>query len=142
MLHRMVSSVSNTGTFVCPMNLNTSTRDESHVPPGWNVSHPGTGVDYLCFTAEEANSSVKLSVTGSITANIQTSTDGTNWTNYTFDTNIPLEVDEKVYFKGNYQGAGREDYAAFVMTGKMCLRNVIYQRDDPHFLKIYFQAIQ
>ncbi len=77
-------------------------------------------VDYLCFTAGEANSSVKLSVTGSITANIQTSTDGTTWNDYAFDTNIELAgIGDKVYFRGDYQGMGPNDYASFRMTGKI-----------------------
>jgi len=32
-----VSNVSATGTFVCPMGLDVSNRDASHVPEGWTV---------------------------------------------------------------------------------------------------------
>ena len=108
-----LANVSATGTFVCPTELDTSTRNASRVPSAWTVN-----VDYLCFTAVEAGS-VKLTKKGNITATIQTSTDGTNWTNYTFDTNIPLAVGEKVYFRGNYVGTGPDDYASFRMTGKI-----------------------
>ena len=74
-------------------------------------------VDYLCFTADEAGH-VKLSVTGSITADIQTSTDGINWTAYTFGTDINLAAGDSVFFKGNYHGS-IDNYARFVMSGKI-----------------------
>lgn len=77
-------------------------------------------VDYLCFTAEQANSYVKLSVPTSITANIQTSTDGVNWENYVSETNISLSnIGDKVYFKGDYRGTGTYTRARFIMTGKI-----------------------
>jgi hypothetical protein len=91
-------------------------------------------VDYLCFTAVEV-SSVKLTKKGNITATIQTSTDGTTWTDYTFDTNIALAgIGDKVYFKGNYKGTGPDDYASFRMTGKIAASGNIMtltDGDDP-----------
>ena len=30
-------NASSTGTFVCPEELDTSTRDESHIPSGWTI---------------------------------------------------------------------------------------------------------
>jgi hypothetical protein len=38
-----VNNVSPTGTFVCPYGLDTSVRDDSHVPVGWTVD-VGTGI--------------------------------------------------------------------------------------------------
>ena len=57
--------------------------------------------DALCFTADEAGSTVKLTKVGSAPAvNLQTSTDGVSWTPYTVEDTITLaNVDDKVYFK-------------------------------------------
>ena len=57
--------------------------------------------DALCFTAEEANSTVKLTKNGSAPAvNLQTSTNGSSWTPYTVEDTITLaNVEDKVYFK-------------------------------------------
>lgn len=82
------------------------------------VSGLHAAVDYLCFTAESA-SSIKLSMTGSITAEVKTSTDGVTWTDYTFDTDINLGAGEKVYFKGNYRGTATNNFAKFVMSGQI-----------------------
>ena len=37
---KWLTSVSSTGTFVCPDQLDTSIRDESHIPSGWTIEHP------------------------------------------------------------------------------------------------------
>ena len=57
--------------------------------------------DALCFTAEEAGSTVKINAKGSAPAvNLQTSTDGVSWTPYTVEDVITLaNVNDKVYFK-------------------------------------------
>ena len=57
--------------------------------------------DALCFTAEEAGSTVKLTKNGSDpTVNLQTSTDGSSWTPYTVEDTITLANEgDKVYFK-------------------------------------------
>ena len=38
--YRWLYSVSSTGTFICPEELDISTRDESHIPSGWTIEHP------------------------------------------------------------------------------------------------------
>ena len=80
---------------------------------------------YLCFTAEQANSSVKFK-SGGQTRYFETSTDGVNWSAYTLDTNISLtNVGDKVYFRaatgqtnskiaGSWQGT-----TAFTGSGKL-----------------------
>lgn len=57
--------------------------------------------DALCFTAQEAGSTVKLHKVNSAPAvNLQTSTNGSSWTPYTVEDTITLaNVNDKVYFK-------------------------------------------
>ena len=63
--------------------------------------------DYLCFMAEQANSTVRLDKVGSPDAiNLEYSTDKKTWTEYTWDGNngvaITLaNVGDSVYFRGN-----------------------------------------
>lgn len=61
----------------------------------------GAKCDALCFTAEEANSTVRLTqVEYPPEVRLQTSTDGNTWTPYTIENNITLtNVGDKVYFK-------------------------------------------
>ena len=81
--------------------------------------------DALCFTAEEANSTVKLTKNGyAPTVNLQTSTNGSSWTPYTVNDVITLtNVGNKVYFKAvgsnSAMGSSQSDYNKFVMTGKI-----------------------
>ena len=35
-----LQNVSSTGTFICPEELDTSTRDVSHIPSGWTIEYP------------------------------------------------------------------------------------------------------
>lgn len=58
-------------------------------------------IDYLCFTANTANSTIKLNKNGSPTAiTLETSTDGINWSTYTFGSTITLaNVWDKVYWR-------------------------------------------
>ena len=56
----------------------------------------------LCFEAVDAGATVALKCNGNNlkTATFQTSTDGQNWTDYTYATNITLaNAGDKVYFK-------------------------------------------
>ena len=55
----------------------------------------------LCFEAVDSGASIALKCNGNIlkTATFQTSTDGQNWTDYTYETPITLEKDKKVYFR-------------------------------------------
>ena len=56
---------------------------------------------WLCFTAKQANSRIRIEKNGNPTpVNIETSTDGSTWSDYTFDTTINLvNVWDKIYFR-------------------------------------------
>lgn len=81
----------------------------------------------LCFTAEQANSTVKVSKYGPYAPSVsfQTSTDGTTWTPYTIGDTITLnDVGDKVYFAAGDGGNSRvssspNGYHFFVMTGRI-----------------------
>ena len=81
--------------------------------------------DALCFTAQKAGSTVKLTKNGDAPAvNLQTSTDGSSWTPYTVNDVITLtNVDDKVYFKAvgsnSVMGSSESNYNNFEMTGKI-----------------------
>jgi hypothetical protein len=58
-------------------------------------------IEYLCFTANTAGSTVKLIKNGNPTAvTLETSTDGSNWSTYTFGSTITLSnIGDKVYWR-------------------------------------------
>ena len=127
---RWLNNVAATGTFECLQALidNTTTRDSNTVPESWTmVAYDVEPVqcDALCFTAQEAGSTVKLHKKGSYpVVNLQTSTDGKQWTPYTVEDVITLaNVGDKVYFKAvgsnNATGEDTQSYNNFVMTGKI-----------------------
>lgn len=63
---------------------------------GWPKEEP-TVLGPLCFTAEEAGSTVKIQFD-----TFKTSTDGVNWTPYASDSIITLtNVGDKVFFKAS-----------------------------------------
>lgn len=77
---------------------------------------------YLCFTAQEANSSVALTKIGTLSKGqaFETSTDENTWTAYTFGDVISLpSLGDKVYFRGDNValGEGIQAYCTFHMTG-------------------------
>ena len=83
----------------------------------------------LCFTAQEAGSTVQLTSQNNYPdVSLQTSTDGNTWTTYTVNDTITLaNVGDKVYFKANWQNQvmavegryGQYYYNNFVMSGKI-----------------------
>ena len=81
--------------------------------------------DYLCFTAEEARSTVAMSVKGTPTKGqaFEYSTNGTNWSEFIpGTTTITLaKVGDKVYFRGYNTTVGESStmYYKFVMSGKI-----------------------
>ena len=81
--------------------------------------------DYLCFTAEESNSTVSMSVNGTPTKGqaFEFSTDGLSWSVFTpGTTTITLaNVGDKVYFRGDNTTVGESNsiYYTFVMSGKI-----------------------
>lgn len=117
----------NAGTFECTQELidNTTDRTTSTVPPNWNMKAYDVQPDCLCFTAEEANSSIGLVKHGSApTVNLQTSTDGQSWIQYTVGDLIPLDnIGDKVYFKAigsnTRFSSGSTNYNSFSGTGRV-----------------------
>lgn len=85
--------------------------------------------DWLCFTAEQANSTVRLDKVGSPnTISLETSTDGSTWTDYSWtdstgDTVTLASVGDKVYIRAKTEnqtiGSSASYYYTFVMTGKI-----------------------
>ena len=81
--------------------------------------------DYLCFTAEQAGSTVAMAVNGTPTKGqaFEYSTDETNWSVFTpGTTTITLaNVGNKVYFRGDNTTVGESNsiYYKFVMSGKI-----------------------
>lgn len=74
--------------------------------------------NYLCFTAEEAGSTIGLFSKNS-TATLQYSRNGIdNWTEFNTTDTITLDnVGDKVYFKGSETSASMSDFTRFSITG-------------------------
>ena len=75
----------------------------------------------LMLRAIEDNSSVTLTKNGTLSNTYQTSTNGTDWTDYTLGTKISLNKGESVYFRCSNHPTMQtlRDYVYFVMTGKV-----------------------
>ena len=92
----------------------------------WGKSEPATP-NWLCFTAEEANSTVAMKTEGSAPAvSLEYSTDGNTWSPFVVgSTTVTLaNVDDKMYVRatstGNTgMGSSSSNYNKFVMTGKI-----------------------
>lgn len=119
----------NVGKFECKKELidNTTTRTESTVPPNWTIKDYDDPFDYLCFTAEEANSSIKLKKTGTPPEiHLQYSTDKVDWIDYTDQTITVANTYGVVYFRASDAGnegfcttENRNNYWSFTIpTGK------------------------
>ena len=69
----------------------------------WIIDHSGPDLSIpLCFEAVDAGATIALKCNGNNlkTATFQTSTDGQNWSDYTYATSITLaNAGDKVYFK-------------------------------------------
>ena len=87
--------------------------------------------DYLCFTAEEAGSTVAMAVNGTPTKNqaFEYSTDGINWSVFKPDTTTItlINIGNKVYFRGNNTTVSQSSsvYYNFVMSGKIAASGTI-----------------
>lgn len=83
--------------------------------------------DWLCFTAQEANSTIRLDKVGTPDAiSLETSTDGVTWTDYgwtsnTGDTLTMTNIGDKVYVRAKTDnqtiGSSTSNYYKFVGTG-------------------------
>lgn len=97
------------------------------VAVGSNVVWQRVLPDPLCFTAVTANSTVRLDKVGSPnTISLETSTDGTTWTDYnwtgtTGDTLTLTNIGDKVYMRAKNEnstiGSSTSNYYKFIGTG-------------------------
>ena len=95
----------------------------------WSGEEPGPAGDWLCFTAEEANSTVRLDKSGFPAAiSLETSTDGSTWSDYSWtdktgDTLTLANIGDKVYMRAKGENAtiGNDTGKCykFVMTGQI-----------------------
>ena len=132
-----VQNVSSTGDFYC--NPDTAwTTGLNGIPTGWTrvpaVDDPNKP---LMLRAIADNSSVTLTKIGEVSEFYQTSTNGTDWTNYTLGTKISLNKDESVYFRRRTSGVKQSSsrYVQFVMEGKIEAWHNAYSMISPSFTK-------
>ena len=93
----------------------------------WGKSEPATP-NWLCFTAEEANSVVGMAANGSApTVSLEYSTDGNTWSQFEigYDTAVTLaNIGDKMYVRATSSGntgmsSSYSDYNQFIMMGKI-----------------------
>ena len=91
-----------------------------------NITTGGAKCDALCFTAEEAGSTVRMKAGGETpTVSLEYSTDGNTWSPFIVgSTTVTLaNIGNKVYIratsKGNTGICSPDGYNQFVMTGKI-----------------------
>lgn len=89
----------------------------------WKKSEPPALLDWLCFTAQETNSTVEMAVNGTLTKNqaFEASTDGVAWTEFVPGTTVVTlaNVGDKVFFRGDNETVSEDgkNYLTFTMTG-------------------------
>ena len=90
-------------------------------------SQPSGGYWGLCFTAEQANSTVRISKTGNPTSKtILYSTDAVNWSAYTIGTDIVLEnVGDKVWMKAGEGGNSGSWFASIMVNYRFKMTGLI-----------------
>lgn len=94
--------------------------------------------NYLCFTANQANSTIALQKKNS-TAELKYSTDRENWTEFNSGSTITLtSSSDKVYLKGSSSAASESDYTQFKMTGRISASGSIMSIlcDDPDAMEL------
>lgn len=106
-----------------------------------DVESGGGPARYVTFTAQEANSSVKLEIAGALSQiTLYYSTDNATWQPYTIGTVVELEnIGDHVSFYGigNWRAKYSErDYLHFVMTGK-----IVGSGDCNALLDVYTDAV-
>ena len=114
-----VYGVASTGTFY--YNGSDTTTGSSAIPTGWTVVSP------LCFTAEEANSTVAMKANGSApTVSLEYSTDGNTWSPFVVGTTTVTlaNIGDKMYVRATSEGnagmgTSSSNYNQFLMMGKI-----------------------
>ena len=122
-----LSNVSPTGTFYTNADANWPSGT-SGIPEGWTRVNEGTPTTSdiskpLTFRATQDGSTVKLTKTGTVNGEFQTSRDGGNtWSDYTIDTAIALNTGEEVSFRAKADRTSAQsnsNYFQFMMEGKI-----------------------
>lgn len=116
--------------------MKTWIQDTGYIDPAdalgevldWTGEEPPP-VSLLCFTSEQANSTLHLDKVGSPNAiSLETSTDGTTWTDYSWsgntgDTLTLANVGDKVYMRAKTEnqtiGSSDSNHYKFIMSGKI-----------------------
>lgn len=91
----------------------------------------------LMFKSLEDGSTVKLKNNGTYST-YEISYDNESWSSYTFNSDITLNTDEKVYFRCTYHQSINNDsnYVQFVMTGKIEAYNNVNSMYSTDFANI------
>ena len=127
-LKNWLGDVSATGDFYCNPNATIFPTGASGIPANWrrlNIDEETPSVDDpnkpLMLRAIADNSFVSLAKNGTLSNTYQTSTDGTNWTDYTFGTEISLNKGESVYFRCSNHPTTQSgsNFVRFSMRGKI-----------------------
>lgn len=130
-----LGNVMSNGTFYCPLALGTNStisRGPSACPTNWNV----VNTDVLHFTAEAANSTVRLDKSSSAlsSASLETSYNGITWSDYnwnetTGDTLTLDNVGDTVYMRAKTENTtfseSSSNYFKFVMAGRIAAGGTI-----------------
>lgn len=85
-----------------------------------NYTLPEPIIDYLCFTANTAGSTISLTNNNGNSPNIEYSMDKQNWTTWDFSTITLANIGDKVYMRGNNTSGFSQSnsaYSFFSMTG-------------------------
>ena len=130
-----LTNVSSTGTFYTNADANW-TSGASGIPNGWTrVPAVDDPKKPLMLRAIEDNSSVTLTKNGTLSNTYQTSTNGTDWTDYTLGTIISLNKDESVYFRCSNHPTTQSssNYVMFTMKGKIEAWNNAYSMISSDF---------
>lgn len=118
-----VNGVAATGTFIKPAELTIGTgtgqipsNSTRGIPTGWTV----VDGNMLRFTAEQANSTVGLTIPSGVNLTLYKSTDGTNFDSWDGTAVTLSNVGDKLYVYGNNQTISTyNSYTRFNMTGRI-----------------------
>ncbi len=118
-----VDGVSSQGMFFCLENLDIK-YGNNNVPNGWDICIP----DYLCFTANEDNSTITLiKGVSTETVYLRYKVNDGEWKNYEYGTTIKPNKQDKVYFSNvafsngfsSGEGSNRGDGYHFILNGSI-----------------------
>lgn len=115
-----LNNVSAQGVFICPKELDTSTRDVSHIPVGWTIVEAGR---QLRLEADGKTSTVKFArYNGPNPVLEYTFDEGATWTRYTLGQTLTVARGDAVGFRAAQDNLfpfaqSPANYCKFEMTG-------------------------